>query len=251
MRAAMRIGVSAAAAAALLFAGTGCARLRGKLTPAMPPDDALTPQLGASAAGLSTDRSPPAPQPLPPAPEANPAPPPVAPDSVRRAMEIAPNHAAYRIRSGDPLIIYLRGIMPRDEDFQLIVNERGDVVLPFIGDVRAAGRTSSELEREIQRTYIEREIYRAVTVNVIVPSQSFFVQGEVRAPQRYPIIAGMTLMQAIAAAGGYTEFADRRRVMLTRAGVVRTINMRDIERDPRLDITIESGDVIRVPRSIF
>jgi polysaccharide export outer membrane protein len=141
--------------------------------------------------------------------------------------------------------------MPRDEEFQLMVNERGNVVLPFIGEVGAAGRTSSELEREIQRAYIEQEIYRSVTVNVIVPAQSFFVQGEVRAPQRYPIIAGMTLMQAIAAAGGYTEFADRKRVMLTRAGVVRTINMREIERDPRLDITIESGDVIRVPRSIF
>lgn len=141
--------------------------------------------------------------------------------------------------------------MPKDEEIQLIVNERGGIVLPFIGEIIAEGKTASELEREIQRTYIDREIYRSLTVNVIVPSQSFFVQGEVRSPQRYPIVTGMTLMQAIATAGGYTEFADPRRVTLTRGGVVRTINMRNIERDPRLDIPIESGDVIRVPRSIF
>lgn len=173
---------------------------------------------------------------------------PAASAQDRDAASSAP---AYRIRPNDPLVIYLRGIVPRDEEFQLIVNERGEITLPFIGSVEAAGKTASELEREIQRTYIERDIYRTITVNVIVPSQSFFVQGEVRVPQRYPMVTGMTLMQAIAAAGGYTEYADRRRVTLTRGGVVRTINMRDIERDPRLDITIESGDVIRVPRSIF
>lgn len=166
-------------------------------------------------------------------------------------MELSSAQAAYRIRQNDPIIIYLRGIMPRDEEFQMIVNERGGITLPFIGELIALNKTASELEREIQRTYIERDIYRQVTVNIIIPSQSYFVQGEVRAPQRYQMITGMTLMQAIAAAGGYTEFADRRRVVLTRGGETRTINMRDIERDPRLDVTIEPGDVIRVPRSIF
>ncbi len=247
MRAVIRSWIGLSACAAILASGAGCARLRGQPGPVLPPDAALTPQLGASAAGLSADR-PPAPT-APSTPAVPPAP--VENTAFRPDSDFSSAHAVYRIRPGDPVIIYLRGIMPRDEEFQMIVNERGQIVLPFIGDVPANGRTSSELEREIQRMYIEREIYRSVTVNVIVPSQSYFVQGEVRAPQRYPIIAGMTILQAIAAAGGYTEFADRRRVMLTRAGVVRTINMRDIERDPRLDITIESGDVIRVPRSIF
>jgi protein involved in polysaccharide export with SLBB domain len=61
----------------------------------------------------------------------------------------------------------------------------------------------------------------------------------------------MTILQAIATAGGYTEFAEPKRVMLTRNGKVRELNMRDIERNPQNDIPIESGDVIRVPRSIF
>lgn len=161
------------------------------------------------------------------------------------------SQAAYRLKQGDPVLIYLRGILPRDDEVQTVVDERGNVTLPYIDAVRALGKTAFELQRDIQKTYIDREIYRTITINVIVPSQSFFVQGEVRAPQRYPLITGMTLMQAIASAGGYSEFADRRRVQLTRGDTVRSINMRDIERDPKLDIMIESGDVIRVPRSIF
>lgn len=249
-----RFGIFLLFAASLLGAGSGCALIRKKNpTPAMPPEAALNPQLAASVAGISSERppvsagTPPSPAPAPAKPIAGPA----STDPAVPRAESALAQSIYRIRQNDPIIIYLRGIMPRDEEFQMIVNERGGVMLPFIGEVIALNKTASELEREIQRTYIEREIYRSVSVNVIVPSQSFFVQGEVRAPQRYQMITGMTLMQAIAAAGGYTEFADRRRVTLTRGGKVRTINMRDIERDPRLDVPIESGDVIRVPRSIF
>lgn len=161
------------------------------------------------------------------------------------------SRAPYRLRYGDPVIIFLRGILPKDDQIEDIVDERGYVTLPFIDDVMAAGRTSSELERDIQRIYIDRQIYRSVTVSVVSPSQSFFVQGEVRQPQRYPLVSGMTVLQAIAAAGGYTEYADSRKVSLTRGRDVKIINMRDVERNPQQDLSVESGDVIRVPRSIF
>lgn len=161
------------------------------------------------------------------------------------------SRAPYRLRYGDPVVVFLRGIMPKDDQIEEIVDERGFITLPYIDDVMAAGRTSSELEREIQRIYIERKIFRSVTVNVVMPSQSFFVQGEVRQPQRYPLVTGTTVLQAIAAAGGYSEFADPRKVTVTRGRDVKIINMREVERNPQQDMSIESGDVIRVPRSIF
>lgn len=161
------------------------------------------------------------------------------------------SRAPYRFRYGDPVIIFLRGILPKDDQIEEIVDERGYVTLPYIDDVLAAGRTSSELEREIQRIYIERQIYRTITVSVVSPAQSFFVQGEVRQPQRYPLVTGTTVLQAIAAAGGYTEYADPKKVSLTRGRDVKLINMRDVERNPQQDLSVESGDVIRVPRSIF
>lgn len=164
---------------------------------------------------------------------------------------VVAHRAPYRLRPGDPIIIYLRGIMPKDDQIEEVVDDTGMITLPYIDNVLAVNKTSSELEREIQRLYIERKIYRSVTVNVVMPSQSYFIQGEVRSPQRFPLLTGTTLLQAIAAAGGYSEFANPKAVTLTRGKDVRVFNMREIERDPRRDISIESGDVIRVPRSIF
>lgn len=225
-----RINAVAILAVASIAWITGCSALRGGAPAPVTPADHLKPQMAVSTKGLATER----------------------PGSTgAQPSSAATLTAPYRLRAGDPVVIYLRGILPRDDEVQDMVDEKGYVTLPYIDDVMAAGKTVSELERYIQRIYIDRQIYRTVTVNVVMPSQSFFVQGEVRVPQRYPLITGMTIMQVIAAAGGYTEFADPRRVILTRGGVVRTLNMRDIERDPKLDIMIESGDVIRVPRSIF
>lgn len=171
----------------------------------------------------------------------------VAVEEARAVAERAP----YRLRPGDPVLINLRGLGQRDEKIEEIVDERGYVTLPFIDEVTAAGQTVSDLERIIQKTYIDRKIYRRINVSVMSAAQSYFVQGEVRQPQRFPLVTGTTVMQAIAAAGGYTDYADPKRVTLTRGRDVRVINMREIERDPLKDVSVESGDVIRVPRSIF
>jgi len=225
---------------ALISSSIGC---KTKAPSPLAPDVAR-PQMQASPAGLQTDRGA--------AARTNAA----ANVPAKREVEFRTTSAAgaqtpYRLRQGDPVLIYLRGIIPQEAEVQDIVDEKGLVTLPYINDVPAIGKTASELERDIQRTYIERGIYRSVTVNVILPSQSFFVQGEVKAPQRYAMITGMTVLQAIAAAGGYTDFANSKRVTISRGNTVRTVNMRDIERNPKLDIIIESGDVIRVPRSAF
>lgn len=228
MRGLKRIAKTGVCLAAAALLASGCAKPRGGS--GLVVDNKPRPQLAASPTSV---------------------PPPAVRPGDLRAVGTVDSHAPYRLRPGDPVLIYLRGILPRDDEVQDIVDEKGYVTLPYIDDVMASGKTVSELERHIQQVYIEREIYRSVTVNVVMPSQSFFVQGEVRAPQRYPLVTGMTILQAIAAAGGYNDYADPRRVTLTRAGIARTINMRDIERDPKLDVMIESGDVIRVPRSIF
>lgn len=230
----------------LLVWVSGCAKF-GASTPPAATGATPRPQLAASAAGLAEHGSSVRSSVVPDTSTTQPR---RASGEFRYASSDNPQ-APYRLRQGDPVLIYLRGILPKDDEVQDIIDEKGYVTLPYIDDVMALGKTASELEREVQRIYIERGIYRTVTVNVIVPSQSFFVQGEVRAPQRYSLITGMTVMQAIAAAGGYTEFADPRRVSVTRGSVVRTVNMRDIERDPKRDFMIESGDVIRVPRSYF
>jgi polysaccharide export outer membrane protein len=166
-------------------------------------------------------------------------------DAVRPAAEAG----VYRLKPGDPLTVYLRGILPRDDQIQDVIDESGFINLPYINAVLASGKTTSELEDEIQRRYIDGKIYKQVTVNVVMLSQGYFVRGEVKQPGRFDLITPVTLVQAVAQAGGYTEFADPRKVRLIRAGQTSEINVRDLEADPRKDLSIEAGDVIVVPRS--
>lgn len=111
--------------------------------------------------------------------------------------------------------------------------------------------TSSQLQAAIQKAYLDGKIYRHITINVMIPTQSYYVRGEVRQPGRFALTGGMTILKALAAAGGYTEFANPRRVNVIRMGETFETNVRDIERSPERDVEVQPGDVIVVPRSMF
>lgn len=156
----------------------------------------------------------------------------------------------YRLQVNDPLVIQLRGI-PESANYEMVVDDVGEIHLPYIPAVRAEGRTPSELQRAIRDLYIEERIYRHIIVHVMLPTQSYFVRGEVRQPGRYPLTSGMTVLKAIAAAGGYSEFANPRRINIIRDGETRVENARQMEQNPEDDMEVKAGDVIIVPRSIF
>lgn len=162
----------------------------------------------------------------------------------------APELSAFLMRPNDPVVIHLRGI-PEPVNFELIIDETGHVNLPYIDSIMAAGKTASQLQTAIEKAYLDGEIYRRITVNVMLPTQSYFVRGEVRQPGRFALMGGMTILKAVATAGGYTEFANPRRVSVIRRGETFESDLRDFERNPERDIDVEPGDVIVVPRSMF
>jgi polysaccharide export outer membrane protein len=156
----------------------------------------------------------------------------------------------YQLKPNDMVGVYLRGI-PQPEQIEDIVDESGYITLPYIDRVQAAGKTSSELEREIRKAYLDKQIYRNVTVNVVLPTQNYFIRGEVKRPGRFPLTSGVTVLQAVAAAGGYSEYANSRKVRVLRGGRHFMVDAREIEEQPEKDVEIEAGDVIIVPRSVF
>ncbi|NKB24049.1 MAG: hypothetical protein GKR87_06680 [Kiritimatiellae bacterium] len=159
--------------------------------------------------------------------------------------------SVFRLKSGDTVLINLRSI-PEETEVQDIIDENGNITLPLIDKVQASGKTAAELEDLIQKTYVTQKIYKGITVNVVIPSQSFYVRGEVKTPGRFPIDnVGVTLVQAIAIAGGYTDFANAKKVKIIRGRETLTRNLRDLEKNPEKDEDINAGDVIVVPRSIF
>tara|TARA_B100002019_G_C21262477_1_gene597548 strand:- start:781 stop:1392 length:612 start_codon:yes stop_codon:yes gene_type:complete len=153
---------------------------------------------------------------------------------------------AYKLKPLDPLAIRFNGIIEQQGILEVIIDEQGFISLLHLDPIKAAGLTTSELEEEIERSYIDGEIYRNVSLNVIMTSKVYYVQGEVMQPGQFQLASGTTLLQAIATARGYSPYANRKKVTITRQGKLSEYNMKDIEKDPSKDIKIEAGDVIKI-----
>jgi polysaccharide export outer membrane protein len=157
------------------------------------------------------------------------------------------------LRGGDTLIIRLTGVPPADQGiYEIKVDESGQVSMPYIGNVAAANFTTVQLKKAIEAAYVQQEIFTNPNVTVDLKEQRFVdVTGEVRMPQRVPYTKDLTALGAVAACGGFTDFANRRKVKLTQSGVTREFNAKESQSDPSRDIRLLPNDKIHVDRSIF
>ena len=239
-----------------LMGSSGC-RTRNRYSYVMPPSakpapalDSSKPALMASAPTLLVSTSAIAPSAKP---AAKPAPA-AAAKKDSAATSTMSLSTAYRLKASDPVVIYLRGIpgvAGGEQSIEGIVNENGAINMPYVGSIQAGGKTSTELEQTIQKAYIDQQIYRYITVTVVVPSRSYYVRGEIRQPGRFQLLARVTVVQAIAAAGGFTEFANPSKVEILRGNQRIRVDVAEFEKHPERDKELESGDVIIVQRSFF
>jgi polysaccharide biosynthesis/export protein len=160
---------------------------------------------------------------------------------------------AYKIGSGDVLEI----VTWKEPDFSrpdVLVRTDGKISFPLLGDVQAAGRTPMEIRKEIEsrlKAYVDNPI---VTVTVKSPaSQKFYILGEVKKTGEYPLIKGLTVLQAFAIAGGFTDWASKKEIILLRyvngKEKVYNINYKKIvdDKDFSENIAIKTDDTIIVP----
>jgi polysaccharide export outer membrane protein len=179
---------------------------------------------------------------------------PVVQIPVAGASVAVSNRSPYKMRPGDPVVIFLRDLpgTTKEQTIEDILDDTGTINLPFIGRMSASGKTTSVFEQEIENEYINvKKIYLHITVNVVIPQQFVFVMGEVKLPNQYRLVSGMTLMQAITSAGGFNDYADRKKVQLIRGGAPKEYNALELDKHPENDIPVEAGDRIVVPRSIW
>jgi polysaccharide export outer membrane protein len=161
-----------------------------------------------------------------------------------------------QLRTGDSIELRLGGV-PREEIEQVTgtytVDTEGYVNVPQVGRIEANGKTQEELQTAIEAAYKEAGIYSNPTVTVSVPLSARFVNvgGEVKLPQRVAYTPDLTVLAAITAAGGFTEYASQSRVRLYRGMEVVKVDMRKIRKDPGNDIPLQPGDTIEVMRSFF
>jgi protein involved in polysaccharide export with SLBB domain len=165
-------------------------------------------------------------------------------------------HAQAPLRTGDTLDIRLSGV-PADEtatfNASYTVDDKGMINLPYINEVKVAGLLPNQIQDIVQNRLKEDKIYNHPTITIQTQSQARFVNvdGEVKSPQRVPFTADLTLMSAINAAGGFSDYAKQTQVTLTREGKVTTHNAKDIRKNPSLDPKVLPGDQIHVPQSFW
>lgn len=134
---------------------------------------------------------------------------------------------------------------------QVRIGEDGHIPLPMNQAVLAAGKTVRQLEQEIRDLLVPR-FYKQMTVTVKTEERFYFVGGEVRNPNRFYYAGQITVLRAIDTAGGFTDFANRRRIELTRQdGRKIVVNYNKALRDPKLDPEVYPNDQIVVPRRLF
>jgi polysaccharide export outer membrane protein len=163
------------------------------------------------------------------------------------------DEVAGRLRPGDEVVVRIdtggaQPTTPAPSD--LTIDEDGDISLPLVGSVKAAGLTAGELAEHIQANYVPRYYVRC-NATVLVSARFFYLGGEVRNPGRFPWTEDTTLLKAISTASGFTDYANRQKVQLIRGGKLDVYNCEDLQRNPAKDPPVRPGDTITVPRSIF
>jgi protein involved in polysaccharide export with SLBB domain len=161
----------------------------------------------------------------------------------------------YILQVGDELSIKFYTNPELNEEVK--IRPDGMISLQLIDDVPAVGLSPSQLDAELTRRYTGELADPQVTVIVKVTfGQRIYVAGEVGKQGVLPLVGGMTLYQALHDAGGFTETAHRKQVLLIRKGtdgtpVAKVIDARPIEDggNPALDVPLRPLDIVFVPRS--
>ena len=195
-----------------------------------------------SVALLATSLAPQAGQ----APRPTPPPAAVAVAAATPALEVD-----YRIGPEDVLSIVVLG----HPDYTRLVPVRPDgrISLPLVNDVLAAGLTPSELRTGLTNSFSKFIKGEGLEVSVIVTevhSVKVSVQGNVRTPIRFELRSRATVLDALAMAGGFTDYAKRDQIIVRRAdGTVLRFNYdRFLDKPDTIDIIVlRGGDNVIVP----
>jgi polysaccharide biosynthesis/export protein len=156
----------------------------------------------------------------------------------------APTAATYLLGPNDRVRVKVYGEADITGEYEVDTN--GQISVPLAGHIEAQGLTTKQLERAITAA-LAKGIVRDPRVNVEVALyRPYYILGEVKKSGEYPYRLGLTVMDAVATAGGFTYRANEGKVYLRRAGAAS-------EETLSLDnpVPVFPGDNIRVPERYF
>jgi protein involved in polysaccharide export with SLBB domain len=160
------------------------------------------------------------------------------------AAEPSEPSSSYVLGPSDRVRLKVYGEQDITGDYEVDTN--GYISVPLAGRVKAAGLTTRQLEKAVASA-LSKGLLRDPRVNAEVATyRPFFILGEVKKAGEYPYKAGLTVLDAVASAGGYTYRANESKVVIRRAGS-------NVEETVALDapVPVFPGDNIRVPERYF
>jgi len=165
--------------------------------------------------------------------------------AVVAAISHGTQDASYKLGSGDKLKLTVYGENDLGGEYQ--VDGAGQVQLPLLGPVPAAGMTVHDFETAVGGKFVSEGYLKDPRVSVEVENyRPFYIIGEVKSPGQYPYVNGMNALNAVALAGGYTYRADDKDVYIRRDG-----GTKEQEAPADQSTKINPGDIIRVDERIF
>ncbi len=153
--------------------------------------------------------------------------------------------ADYKLGAGDKVRVVVLGDPEFSGEYE--VDASGNMSVRMIGRMSVLGMTTAQLEAELVQRYSSGGYLRNPKLTVeLIASRLFFILGEVVRPGSYPYVAGLTVAQAVAIAGGYTRRASTSRLKVKRFG-----SKAGNEESVTEDSNIDPGDILRVPERFF
>jgi polysaccharide export outer membrane protein len=154
-----------------------------------------------------------------------------------------------------PLVDYKLGVADKvrvivfNEDTlsgEFTVSDSGVLSLPLIGDVKAIGRTPREVIKDIETKLADGYLRQPRVSMDVLTYRPFYILGEVSKPGEYPYSNGLSALNAVARAEGFTYRANKKKIFIKRFGET-------MEREYKLDsgVTIYPGDTVRVGERYF
>jgi len=161
------------------------------------------------------------------------------------APSAGPDRFEYRLGAGDKVRIMVFGEDSLSGEF-LVPGGAGTISYPLVGDVQASGLSVAELQSEIA-TKLKDGYLKDPRISIeVLNYRPFYILGEVNKPGQYSYTNGLTVLNAVATANGFTYRANTHKVFIKRPNTPR-----EVEYELKTTTLVEPGDTIRIGERFF
>jgi protein involved in polysaccharide export with SLBB domain len=175
----------------------------------------------------------------------------LAPMAMRDPQRLVDPNGSPILHTGDQVTVTFQDLVIPIQPVDGLVKEDGKITLIYNKQFQADGKTLGQLERDIRAAYVPAYFVN-MTPTVTIKDRFFSVGGEVKTPGRQAYVGRMRVLGAIDTAGGFTDFAKKTKIKVTRGnGKQETVNAVKALEQPELNIEIFPGDQVFVPKRIW